>query len=149
MNSNNLKITIVILISGLLGSLPNLGMSQNPRGELSTDDGGKYATLVRKIPPIKASVKTARQMKVSEQHRVDSFQVIICGKVVKALDDRPEIRQTIRKGRKENICFLACGLSMNKFGIEASALTNGISVIPNGISHLFDLQERGYRTVEL
>ena len=154
MNSNKIKISLAILIAGFFtfSAEPLTGQPAStnaPKEEFNEAEPDNYATLVRKIPHIKASIKTARQMKANDRHRAGKFEVIICGKVVKKLGNRPQVNNIVEKGQALSIRFSACGMSMNKFGIEKSDLAEGIQVIPNGIVRMFDLQEQGYYAVEL
>lgn len=108
-----------------------------------------YATLVRKVPHIGASIKTARQMRESDDHHYETFEVIICGKVVKKLTDSPKAAELMEQGEELGVRFKACGMSMNKFNVEEDALLEGLDVVPNGITRMFDLQEKGFKAVEL
>lgn len=155
MNFNKIKIHIGILMAVYfcLHAQPVTSQTASSNKALEEDavstNAQNYAVLVRKVPHIKASIKTARQMTNDDAYQVGNFEVIICGKVVKQLRSQPSIQKLMKQGRALEMQFHACGMSMKKFGIDPSELASGISVVRNGITHMFDLQAQGYLTVEL
>jgi intracellular sulfur oxidation DsrE/DsrF family protein len=138
-----IKQPLILLAATLLAMSPLKARESNPTGE------GDYATLVRKVPHIKASIKTAKQMKQSDAYTVEQFEVIICGKTVTKLTDREPINKLMQQGEELGMRFVACGMSINKFEMDRKSLAPGLDVVPNGISRMFILQEQGYATVEL
>jgi intracellular sulfur oxidation DsrE/DsrF family protein len=44
---------------------------------------------------------------------------------------------------------LACGFSLKKFGVDASAIPKEMSVVDNGILYGFNLQKDGFLSITL
>ena len=133
----------------LLVASPFANGSSTDDPERTNPEKKDYALLVRKIPHMKASLKTYLQLKEDPAKSPGNFEVVICGKVVKKLTNNPETKSIIQKGREAGIRFSACGMSLKKHGVEKTALFEGVKVVPNGIIRIFDLQEKGYRMIEL
>lgn len=77
---------------------------------------------------------------------VDHFEVVICGKSVTKLNNYTDL---IDRATGSGITLSVCGMSLNKFSVEKDALPQGVDVVPNGLIRIFDLQEKGYKTITL
>lgn len=108
-----------------------------------------YAVLVSQPNHLKAAVNTAQAVKSDSKYNSDSFVIMACGKSVEAFVQGSDMAQEIEAGRKAGVTYRICGMSMKKFNIDKSQLMDGVEVVPNGLTHMFDLQLQGYTTVEL
>lgn len=113
--------------------------------QIQPKQGQDYAMLIRKMNHLKAALKTVHMMD-EDDNAVNRFEVVICGKVVKQLNDSKNI---IGKATQAGITLTACGMSLNKFSIEENELPKDIKVVPNGLIRIFELQEQGYKTITL
>ena len=107
----------------------------------------KYALLVRSAEHIQASLKTASQLR-DAGIQYQAFEIVICGSVVKELVHQ-ETTSWLKQGQSLGITFSVCGMSLDKFRVDASALPVGMKVVDNGLIRIFQLQESGYATIEL
>jgi intracellular sulfur oxidation DsrE/DsrF family protein len=108
-----------------------------------------YVVLTTKIPQLNPIILTAEALAEEDGEKFGDFQVIICGKTVTDLTDKEMMRKFIDKAEKANVKIVICGLSMKKFGVDQKDISQELEVVGNGILHNFQLQKKGYLSVEL
>ncbi|WP_303413775.1 DoxX family membrane protein [Pontibacter coccineus] len=116
---------------------------------VATQTGKKYAVLISQPNHLKAAVNTAQTITKESRYQRESFVVMACSKSVEAFVKGSDLAPEFEKGKAAGITYRVCGLSLRQFNIDASTLVEGVEVIPNGLTYLFDLQQQGYTTVEL
>ena len=57
--------------------------------------------------------------------------------------------QELKQGSAAGVTYNLCGLSLKQFSIDPETLVDGVEIVPNGLTYMFDLQQQGYTTVEL
>src|SRR5680860_924331 len=105
-----------------------------------------YVVLTTKIPQLNPIILTAEALAKEDGEKFWDFQVIICGKTV---TDKEMMQKFIDKAEKANVKIVICGLSMKKFGVDQKDISQELEVVGNGILHNFQLQKKGYLSVEL
>ncbi|MCX2739019.1 DsrE family protein [Pontibacter anaerobius] len=108
-----------------------------------------YAVLISQPNHLKAAVNTAQTIKSDSKYNSNSFVIMACGKSVEAFLKDSKMVQEFEAGKAAGVTYRICGMSMKKFNIDKSQLMDGVEVVPNGLTHMFDLQLQGYNTVEL
>ncbi|WP_101442420.1 DoxX family membrane protein [Pontibacter ramchanderi] len=111
--------------------------------------GKMYAVLISQPNHLKAAVNTAETITKDSHYQRTQFVIMACGKSVEAFVKGSEMAQEFEKGKAAGVTYRVCGMSLKQFNIDASSLVDGVEVIPNGLTYMFDLQEQGYTTVEL
>ncbi|RIJ34206.1 DsrE family protein [Pontibacter oryzae] len=109
----------------------------------------KYAVLISQPSHLKAAVNTAGTITAESTYKRENFVIMACGKSVEAFVKGGDMAEAIDAGRKAGVTYRVCGMSMKKFELDKSMLVDGVEVVPNGLTHMFDLQLQGYHTVEL
>ncbi|GAA4442722.1 hypothetical protein GCM10023188_42750 [Pontibacter saemangeumensis] len=109
----------------------------------------KYAVLISQPNHLKAAVNTAETITASSTYNRESFVVMACGKSVEAFVKGSKMTQEFEKGKAAGITYQVCGMSLKQFNIDPATLVDGVEVVPNGLTYMFDLQQQGYITVEL
>ncbi|SDS45168.1 Intracellular sulfur oxidation protein, DsrE/DsrF family [Gillisia sp. Hel1_33_143] len=117
----------------------------------STLDNHKnnYVVLTKNVPQLKPILLTAKALQEQDQEKYGEFQVIICGKTVKELTDKDNMKPFLEAAKNENVKIVVCGFSMKKFGVKAKDLPRELEVVSNGILYDFELQKKGYLSIEL
>lgn len=118
-------------------------------GASAQKNTGKYALLISSADHVNVAVKSAEQLFADKKYEAAQFEVIICGKAVEIFTRFEEWRAVLEEGRKLGVKFVVCGLSLKKAGIRQDSVPNGITVVPNGILTVYDLQKEKYWTIEL
>ncbi|MBX9851573.1 MAG: DsrE family protein [Cytophagaceae bacterium] len=108
-----------------------------------------YAVLISMPNHVKAVVNTAESITKDSKYKRDTFVVMACAQSVDAFVKGSEFADLIQKGKAAGITYKVCGMSLQQFNINPEALIEGIEIVPNGITYMFDLKMNGYRTVEL
>ncbi|WP_114783294.1 DsrE family protein [Botryobacter ruber] len=108
-----------------------------------------YAVLISQPNHLKAAVHTAESITAESHFHRGEFVVMACGKSVEAFVKGSDMAQEFAKGQAAGINYKVCGMSLKKFNIDPATLVEGVEVVPNGLTFMFELQQQGFRTVEL
>ena len=112
-------------------------------------DDINYVVLTRKVPQLKPILLAAEELKAQDGAKFRDFQVVVCGKAVQDLTNKELMSSFLQKAKKAGVTINACGFSLKKFGVEKSQLPSTLRVVENGILHNFELQKKGYLSIEL
>lgn len=108
-----------------------------------------YIVLTRKVPQLKPILLAAEKLAAQDGDKFGDFQVVICGKTVQDLTNQETMDGYIQKAKNTGVTISACGFSLKKFGVDRSQLPGALRVVENGILHNFELQKKGYLSIEL
>ncbi|WP_018344337.1 DsrE family protein [Cytophaga aurantiaca] len=108
-----------------------------------------YAVLISQPNHLKAAVNTAETLSKTSKYNSDNFVVMACGKSVEAFVKSSDQNEQIETGKKAGITYKICGMSLKQFNIHPDSLVDGVDIVPNGLTYMFDVQSNGYKTVEL
>lgn len=108
-----------------------------------------YVVLTKTIPQLQPIILTAEALAEEDGEKFGDFQVIICGKTVTDLTDKELMRKFIDKAEKANVKIVICGFSLKKFEVDQKDIPQDLEVVDNGILHNFQLQKKGYLSIEL
>lgn len=108
-----------------------------------------YVVLTRKVPQLKPILLAAQELSVQDGKDFGDFQVVICGQGVKDLTDPKLMDDFLKKAESTGVIINACGFSLKKFGVKKESLPQQVRVVENGILHNFELQKKGYLSIEL
>ena len=123
--------------------------SVNAQAQTSTQKDHNYVVLTRKIPQLKPIILTAEALSEQDGDEYGDFQVVICGKTVTDLTDKGLMKPYLEQAEKAGVHIKACGFSLKKFGVNKEEIPAEIEVVQNGILHNFELQKKGYLSIEL
>ena len=131
----------------ILSLFTNPVQAQNPHQEHA--DHINYVVLTRKVPQLKPILLAAEELAAQDGDKFGDFQVVVCGKTVQDLTNEETMISLIQQAEKAGVTINACGFSLKKFGIDRSKLPEALQVVENGILHNFELQKKGYLSIEL
>jgi intracellular sulfur oxidation DsrE/DsrF family protein len=137
----SLKIIMIILSIGLTFS--SYGQQQ-----IVKDDNIVF--LLRQPEHFAQAVKTVASLKQKNVSRIKPSKVVIilCGEMVKQLASE-EMNRQLEMACTQGITVYACGLSLDKFGIDKSHLPSSVLYVENGLIKSLELQKEGYLSIEL
>lgn len=107
--------------------------------------------LLRQDEHIVQAIKTVAELYETSSSSIKPGEVVIviCGEAVKKLV-KGENPSWLEESKKyPGLRVEACGLSMKKFNLQEADLLPGIMFTPNGLIRAFELQKKGYLSVEL
>lgn len=143
-------IILIILISiSLHTSFVLRPVTENEPLRGNGKDLVNYAVLISQPNHVKAVVNTAESITKNSKYKRDTLVVMACAKSVEVFVKDNEFADMIPKGKAADIHFKVCGMSLQQFNIDPTTLIKGIEIVPNGLTCMFDLQMKGYKTVEL
>lgn len=105
--------------------------------------------LVRDTQQLGVVLETSKQMLAGEGFRVREARVIVCGGAVSSLRRESELSPALEAAEAKGVEIGACGLSLQREGIEADALSPVVEIIPNGLIEVTRLQSLGFLSVVL
>ncbi|MCF4101868.1 DsrE family protein [Gillisia sp. M10.2A] len=108
-----------------------------------------YVVLTNKIPQLQPIFLTAEALAEEDGESFGDFQAIICGATVKDLTDKEAMQTFIEKAEKAAVKVVVCGLSLKKFKVDPKDIPKELEVVANGLLHDFQLQKKGYLSIEL
>lgn len=151
-DKNKVKTTLLAVLISI--SLMNTSFVIKPDQETKINktiskESQNYAVLISMPNHVKAVVNTALTITKNSKYKRDTLVVMACAKSVEAFVKGSEFADLIQKGKAAGITYKVCGMSLQQFNINAETLIEGIEIVPNGLTYMFDLQMNGYRTVEL
>lgn len=121
----------------------------NPVNAQVQEEQQNYVVLTKKIPQLQPIFLTAETLAQEDGKKFGKFEVIICGQTVKELTDKEMMQEYINKAKEHNVELIACGFSLNKFGVDRKDISPELRVVENGILYNLQLQKKGYTSVSL
>ena len=126
----------------MLFSVGSQAQNHNP-------EKNNYVVLTKKIPQLKPILITVEELQKEDGHHFGDFQIIVCGKTVKGLTNKNQMQGFVQQAKKLGISLMACGFSLNKFGVDPKQIPSEMDIVENGILYNFQLQKKGYTSIEL
>lgn len=123
--------------------------SVNTQAQSHNTEKNNYVVLTKKIPQLQPILITAEELKKEDGHHFGDFQIIVCGQTVKGLTDKEEMKKFTERAKKAGVAIKACGFSLNKFGVDPNKIPSEMEIVENGILYNFQLQKKGYFSIEL
>ncbi|MFO7719990.1 MAG: sulfur reduction protein DsrE [Gillisia sp.] len=138
----NLFLSTIVLV---------LALSMFPAKAQNTmhHDKNNYVVLTSKIPQLQPIILTAEALAKEDGEKFGDFQVIICGKTVTDLTDKVTIEKFMDKAKEAHVNIVICGFSLKQFGVDQKEIPQELDVVDNGILYNFQLQKKGYLSIEL
>jgi len=126
----------------MLFSITTNAQNHNP-------EKNNYVVLTKKIPQLKPILITVEELQKEDGDHFGDFQIIVCGKTVKGLTDKNQMQGFVQQAKELGINLMACGFSLNKFGVDPKEIPSEMEIVENGILYNFQLQKKGYTSIEL
>lgn len=123
--------------------------SLNTQAQQHDSEKNNYVVLTKKIPQLQPIFLTAETLAEEDGKEFGKFEVIICGQTVKELTDKEMMQKYINKAKEHNVELVACGFSLNKFGVDRKDISPAFRVVENGILYNLQLQKKGYTSISL
>lgn len=108
-----------------------------------------YLVIAKNARQINATLLSAKELKKEDGTNFGNFEVVVCGKDVGELTDPKKIDELYARSKQQGVSLIACGFSLNKFGVDRKELLKGMRIVENGILHALELQKKNYITLEL
>lgn len=135
---------IILIFTALL-----MLFSINTQAQNHDTEKNNYVVLTKQIPQLQPILITAEELKKEDGNKFGDFQVIVCGQTVQGLTDKDELKKYFDRAKKAGVSIKACGFSLKKFGVDPEKIPSEMEIIENGILYDFQLQKKGYYSIEL
>ncbi len=107
----------------------------------------KFAFLITNTDQFFDVVETAQEMDV--KNNKFSFEIVVAGKLAKDLADNKELINEIDKAEKLGVKIVVCEGAISYFKVEKSKLGKRLLTTPNAWIYMFELQDKGFKTLSL
>lgn len=138
------KLLILSSITLLLGLL-----DLPAQGQQVADPLQNYVVIIKKVKQLKPILLSAQALKEADGEDFGDFQIIICGKNITGITNLETMVPLLSDAGKAEVQIIACGFSLKKFDVDPARIPGGIKVVDNGILYNFQLQKKGYKSIEL
>lgn len=108
-----------------------------------------YVVLTKKIEQLKPILLAAKDLAAEDGANFGKFKIIVCGKEIGDLTDIENLQPHLDTAKKVGAKIIACGFSLKKFKVDAEKLPANMEIVDNGILYNFELQKKGYLSLEL
>ena len=108
-----------------------------------------YLVLSKNIQQLEPVLLTATELSKEDGNKHGVFYLIICGKTVNEIAGNSDFNVLLEKAKTQNVKVFVCGISLNKFNIDASTMPSGLEITPNGILYGFQLTKQGFITLTI
>lgn len=136
------KIVLIFSVFIMMFSLKTHAQDHHP-------EKNNYVVLTKKIPQLQPILITAEELKKEDGNNFGDFQVIVCGQTVKGLTNKEELKKYFDRAKKAGVSINACGFSLKKFDVDPEKIPSEMEIVENGILYDFQLQKKGYYSIEL
>jgi intracellular sulfur oxidation DsrE/DsrF family protein len=92
---------------------------------------------------------TAHNMLSKKGHQAKQVSIVACGPAVKDLQTSSPVASKVKQSLDNDIRIVACGVTVDRMGLDKDSFISGVVVVPNGITELARLQANGYVSIEL
>lgn len=144
--------TILIIFLALMsfgaGNLKAQTAESVQETEQSIRKNGKYALIVMNAQHLKVALNTGIEFKTKSE-KID-FQIIACGELVKEISKDAALQGILKNGvTQHGLKVLVCGLSIDQFKVDKALFAKEIVITKNGLTYMFGLQEKNYKSIIL
>lgn len=108
-----------------------------------------YVVLTKKVGQLKPILLAAKALAEEDGVNFGNFEVIVCGKEIGKLTNTENMQTHLAEAEKVGADIIACGFSLNKFDVDDKKLPKDVRIVENGILYNFELQKKGYLSLEL
>lgn len=146
---------VLVAVMGLVAAgcaTPTADASSGPQERAVEENGepNRAALGIRAPKHLKVSLITARQMLAGKGgYEAERIAIVVCGNAVEGLVEGSKLEDELEEIQEKPVTIVACGLTVERKGIDEADLIDGVEVVPNGIVELARLQEQGYESIEL
>jgi intracellular sulfur oxidation DsrE/DsrF family protein len=142
----------LMMATGLfVGAVGCAGPSAETRkGPSASTDSKRVVLGVRQPKHLKVAMTTAHDMLQGEgAYRAETVAIVACGPAVRSMQQDSKLAEPISKAARRGIALKACGVTVEKMGLDRDAFLESIEVVPNGFTEIVRLQSKGYHSIEL
>ncbi|AKV00253.1 hypothetical protein AKJ09_06916 [Labilithrix luteola] len=109
----------------------------------------KAVMLVQKEQQLRIALGTAKEMLRGTHLAAQAVEVVVCGEASSSLLERGPLDTELRAAHDAGVRIVACGISLERGGIDRATLSRAVEVVDNGLIEVFQRQSEGYLSIEL
>ncbi|WP_162927209.1 hypothetical protein [Flavobacterium anhuiense] len=105
----------------------------------------KLAVMVSDVNHFKAAAETIELLKLKENGL--TFEIVIVGILAKEIIENQELIKIIDRIEKTGAQLVICEYALDMLKVDKSKLDKRISITPNALIYMFELEDKGYHTL--
>jgi len=140
---------IIFLFTGITATNAEVYLSTSKIITSKKDNNApKTAYLVKDKGILSVSLMSAEESLKDNGFKASKAVIVVIGPAIHSLQKGSKMQGEVKKALKNGVKIFACELAMNYMGVKAGTLINGIQPTPNGFFKIFELENKGYLTVQ-
>ena len=105
----------------------------------------KLAVMISDVKHFNTTVETAELLKLKENGL--TFEIVIVGILAKEIVENKELIKIIDRAEKSGAKLVICEYALDVLKVDKSKLDKRISITPNALVYMFELNDKGYNTL--
>lgn len=105
----------------------------------------KLAVMISDVKHFNTTVETAELLKLKENGL--TFEIVIVGILAKEIVENKELIKIIDRAEKSDAKLVICEYALDVLKVDKSKLDKRISITPNALVYMFELNDKGYNTL--
>ena len=141
-------VVVALVASFAAACAPQVSSRSGAGPDAARNDPVRAVMLVQKPQHVKLALRTGAEMLGGKGLPARAITVVACGEEVASLRAGGDLEPDLAAARSAGVRVAACGISLERAGLDARALSASIEVVPNGLVEVLRLQHDGYLSVE-
>lgn len=137
---------LVLMIALIFTSNYSFAQTQNSGSNLEYKGANKkLAVMISDVMHFKTTVETVELLKLKENGL--TFEIVIVGILAKEIVENEELSKIIDRAKKSGAELVICEYALDMLKVDKSKLDKRISITPNALVYMFELNDKGYNTL--
>lgn len=138
--------SIILIIALIFISNYSNAQTQTLGGKVEYKGANKkLAVMISDVKHFNTTVETAELLKLKENGL--TFEIVIVGILAKEIVENKELIKIIDRAEKSGAKLVICEYALDVLKVDKSKLDKRISVTPNALVYMFELNDKGYNTL--
>ncbi|QBQ41785.1 hypothetical protein E2P86_11725 [Sphingobacterium psychroaquaticum] len=105
----------------------------------------KLAVMISDVKRFNTTVETVESLKLKENGL--TFEIVIVGMLAKEIVENKELLELIDRAEKSGAHLVICEYALDILKVDKSKLDKRITITPNALIYMFELNDKGYNTL--
>lgn len=142
----NFLLTLILLTVLIFNSRYSNAQTQTLGNKVEYHGSNKkLAVMVSDVNHFKATAETIELLKLKENGL--TFEIVIVGILAKEIIENQELVKIIDSIEKTGAKLVICEYALDILKVDKSKLDKRISITPNALIYMFELEDKGYHTL--
>ncbi|HBN6702613.1 TPA: hypothetical protein L3261_002750 [Elizabethkingia anophelis] len=142
----NFLLTLILFTALIFNSNYSNAQNQTLGGKVEYKGANKkLAVMISDVKHFNTTVETVELLKLKENRL--NFEIVIVGILAKEIVENQELMKNIDRVEKTGAKLVICEYALDVLKVDKSKLDKRISITPNALIYMFELNDKGYNTL--